>query len=62
MLLSDVDILGALGSGAIGVDPFDVDLLQPASIDVTLSRHLRARRVVQHIDTAQVRPEHTRLR
>lgn len=37
MLLSDRDIHIALKEGRIGLDPFDPDLVQPASVDVRLS-------------------------
>lgn len=36
MIFSDGDIRKAIGDGRIGIDPFRDDLVQPASIDVTL--------------------------
>lgn len=41
MILSDVDILAAISSGDIGLEPFDPDLLQPASVDIRVGRHFR---------------------
>lgn len=41
MLLSDRDIRAGLDSGRIHLDPLDLDLIQPASIDVRLDRLFR---------------------
>lgn len=41
MLLSDRDLLAAIDSGTLGVDPFDASLVQPSSIDVRLDRLFR---------------------
>lgn len=41
MLLSDVDIAAEMKTGDLVIDPFDPDLIQPASIDVRLDRHFR---------------------
>ena len=38
MLLSDRDLLVALTTGALKVDPYEPDLLQPSSLDVRLDR------------------------
>jgi len=39
MILSDKDIKIALKKGDISVDPFSLDMLQPASIDLHLDKH-----------------------
>jgi dCTP deaminase len=39
-LLSDRDLLHALGSGDLAVEPFDPALLQPSSLDLRLSPHV----------------------
>ncbi|MCS4484715.1 dCTP deaminase [Gleimia sp. 6138-11-ORH1] len=41
MLLSDKDILQGIETGEIGLDPWDPQMLQPASIDVRLDRYFR---------------------
>ena len=41
MLLSDRDLRAEIESGALGLDPFDPTLIQPASIDVRLDRFFR---------------------
>lgn len=41
MLLSDRDLLAALESGSLGLEPFDPSLVQPSSIDVRLDRYFR---------------------
>ncbi len=41
MLLSDKDIRSEIEQGRIGLDPLDMDLLQPSSIDVRLDRFFR---------------------
>lgn len=41
MLLSDRDIKESLESGRIGLDPLDVSMVQPASVDVRLDRFFR---------------------
>ncbi len=41
MLLSDRDIRKSLQNGRIQLDPLDMDLVQPASIDVRLDRYFR---------------------
>ncbi len=41
MLLSDKDIRSEIEEGRIGLDPLDMDLLQPSSIDVRLDRFFR---------------------
>jgi dCTP deaminase len=41
MLLSDRDIKAELSSGRIGLDPLDLGMIQPSSIDVRLDRYFR---------------------
>lgn len=42
MQLSDREIVYSIGTGHIGVDPYDEDLVQPASLDVRLGDGFRA--------------------
>ncbi|MEN9753240.1 MAG: hypothetical protein RL670_931, partial [Actinomycetota bacterium] len=41
MLMSDRDIRAQIESGRIGLDPLDMGLLQPSSMDVRLDRFFR---------------------
>lgn len=41
MLLSDRDIAQLLASGAAAIEPYDPQMLQPASVDVRLDRYFR---------------------
>ncbi|MDO5672673.1 MAG: dCTP deaminase [Actinomycetaceae bacterium] len=41
MLLSDRDIRARIDAGSISLDPLDLDMLQPSSIDVRLDRYFR---------------------
>src|SRR3979411_1860533 len=41
MVLSDVTIERLIAEGRIGIDPYDVSLLQPSSIDVRVDRYFR---------------------
>jgi dCTP deaminase len=41
MLLSDRDIRAQIDAGRIGLDPLDLGLMQPSSIDVRLDRFFR---------------------
>lgn len=41
MLLSDRDIRASIESGRIGLEPLDMDLIQPSSMDVRLDRFFR---------------------
>lgn len=63
VLLSDRDIRAELDSGRIGLDPLELDMVQPASIDVRLDRFFRLfdNHRYAHIDPAQEQPELTRL-
>jgi dCTP deaminase len=67
-LLSDRDLLAEVKSGALVLDPFDAELVQPSSIDVRLDRLFRVfnNHLYTHIDpavrqddlTAAVRVDH----
>ena len=63
MLLSDRDIRSELDSGRIGLDPLDLDMVQPSSLDVRLDRFFRLfdNHKYQHIDPAMDQPDLTRL-
>ena len=54
MLLSDQDILYAIGTGELVVDPMGTGCLQPSSVDVRLDRLFRTFRRTKwtHIDPA----------
>ncbi len=41
MILSDRDILSAIERGEIKIDPFDINMLGPCSVDLTLSSKFR---------------------
>jgi dCTP deaminase len=63
VLLSDRDIRSELESGRIGLDPLDLDMVQPSSVDVRLDRFFRLfdNHKYQHIDPAMDQPDLTRL-
>lgn len=63
MLLSDRDIRLELSSGRISLEPLDLDMVQPSSIDVRLDRFFRLfdNHKYQHIDPALDQPDLTRL-
>ncbi len=63
MILSDRDIRAHIDSGRIVIDPFDPDMIQPASIDIRLDRYFRLfdNHKYPHIDPAEDQPELTRL-
>lgn len=63
MLLSDRDIRSELESGRIGLDPLDLGMIQPSSIDVRLDKFFRLfdNHKYQHIDPALDQPDLTRL-
>lgn len=63
MLLSDRDILAEVTAGRLVLDPWEVELLQPASIDVRLDRFFRVFNNSQytHIDPAIQQDELTTL-
>ena len=41
MVLSDVTIERLIAEGRIGIDPYDVSLLQPSSVDVRVDKYFR---------------------
>lgn len=63
MLLSDRDIRAELTSGRIGLEPLDLGMVQPSSIDVRLDRWFRLfdNHKYAHIDPSQEQAELTRL-
>ncbi|MBB2976437.1 dCTP deaminase [Microbacterium endophyticum] len=63
MLLSDGDIRKELGSGRIGLAPFDSEMVQPSSVDVRLDRYFRLfdNHKYPFIDPAEDQPDLTRL-
>lgn len=63
MLLSDGDIRAELDSGRIGLDPLDLAMVQPSSVDVRLDRFFRLfdNHKYQHIDPSLDQPDLTRL-
>ena len=62
-MLSDGDIRKELESGRVGLDPLDLSMVQPSSIDVRLDRFFRLfdNHKYQHIDPAADQPDLTRL-
>jgi deoxycytidine triphosphate deaminase len=63
VLLSDRDLRAEIDAGRLGVDPFDLKMLQPSSIDVRLDRYFRVfvNAKYTHIDPAQQQDELTSL-
>lgn len=63
MLLSDRDIKAELGAGRIALEPFDLAMVQPSSVDVRLDRFFRLfdNHKYPFIDPAEDQPELTRL-
>ena len=63
MLLSDRDIRAELTSGRIGLEPLDLGMVQPSSVDVRLDRWFRLfdNHKYAHIDPAEEQAELTRL-
>jgi dCTP deaminase len=63
VLLSDQDLRKEVESGRLALDPFDVEMLQPSSIDVRLDRFFRVFNNTKytHIDPAQQQDELTSL-
>ena len=63
MLLSDRDIRQELESGRVGLDPLDISMVQPSSVDVRLDKFFRLfdNHKYQHIDPALDQPDLTRL-
>ena len=63
MLLSDRDIRSELASGRIGLEPLDLEMVQPSSIDVRLDRFFRLfdNHKYPFIDPAEDQPDLTHL-
>ncbi len=63
MLLSDRDIRAELAAGRIGLDPLDLAMVQPSSIDVRLDRYFRLfdNHKYPFIDPAEDQPDLTHL-
>jgi len=63
MLLSDRDIRSELSAGRIGLEPLDLAMVQPSSVDVRLDRWFRLfdNHKYAHIDPAEEQAELTRL-
>jgi dCTP deaminase len=63
VLLSDQDLRKEVESGRLALDPFDVEMLQPSSIDVRLDRFFRVFNNTKytHIDPSQQQDELTSL-
>ena len=63
MLLSDRDLRKELESGRFGLDPFDVAMLQPSSIDIRLDRFFRVFNNTKytHIDPSRQQDDLTSL-
>ncbi|TAL45029.1 MAG: dCTP deaminase [Salinibacterium sp.] len=63
MLLSDRDIRAELTAGRIGLDPLELEMIQPSSIDVRLDRFFRLfdNHKYPFIDPAEDQPDLTRL-
>ncbi|MBA0127618.1 dCTP deaminase [Haloechinothrix sp. YIM 98757] len=63
MLLSDRDLRKDVEAGRLGLDPFDAEMVQPASIDVRLDRYFRVfdNSKYTHIDPALQQDELTSL-
>ncbi|MBZ4488444.1 dCTP deaminase [Microbacterium sp. cx-55] len=63
MLLSDRDIKQELAAGRIGLEPSDLSMVQPSSVDVRLDRYFRLfdNHKYPFIDPAVDQPELTRL-
>ncbi len=63
MLLSDRDIKAELEAGRVGLDPLDLSMIQPSSIDVRLDRFFRLfdNHKYPFIDPAEDQPELTHL-
>ena len=63
MLMSDRDIRASIESGAIGLEPLDMGLLQPSSFDVRLDRFFRLfdNHKYAYIDPAEDQSDLTRF-
>ena len=63
MLLSDRDIRSEVISGRVVLDPLDLEMLQPSSVDVRIDRYFRLfdNHKYPVIDPSQDQPELTRM-
>lgn len=63
VLLSDREIRAELGSGRVVLDPLDVEMVQPSSVDVRIDRYFRLfdNHKYPVIDPSLEQPELTRL-
>jgi dCTP deaminase len=63
VLLSDRDIRAQLEAGRVLLDPLDVEMIQPSSVDVRIDRYFRLfdNHKYPFIDPAEAQPELTRL-
>ncbi|WP_296630939.1 dCTP deaminase [Rhodoluna sp.] len=63
MLMSDRDIRASIEAGQIGLDPLDMNLLQPSSFDVRIDRFFRLfdNHKYAYIDPSEDQNELTRL-
>jgi dCTP deaminase len=63
MLLSDRDIKAELASGRIGLEPLELGMVQPSSVDVRLDRFFRLfdNHKYPYIDPAEDQPDLTHL-
>jgi deoxycytidine triphosphate deaminase len=63
VLLSDRDIRAAIEAGRIALDPYDLTMVQPSSVDVRIDRYFRVfeNHRYPHIDPAVEQAELTRL-
>ena len=61
MILSDVSIRAAIEVGRIEIDPFDVSMVQPSSVDVRIDRYFRVfeNHRYPYIDPKQSQPDLT---
>ncbi len=62
MLLSDRDIKSEIDKGRVVLEPYDVNMIQPSSVDVRLDRLFRTfeNHKYAHIDPSENQPELTR--
>jgi dCTP deaminase len=62
MLLSDRDIKSEIDKGRVVLEPYDVNMIQPSSVDVRLDRLFRTfeNHKYAHIDPAENQPDLTR--
>jgi dCTP deaminase len=63
VLISDRDIRTELEAGRIALDPLDLEMVQPSSVDVRIDRFFRLfdNHKYAHIDPSEDQPELTRL-